>query len=101
MLPYEVGGRLPIELLADIRADIDACLSTKTDALGITEEVIQRPAWQILGQAPPPMGPAASFTAGVLGFRGGVGLDNAVLRRSVFGKEQGLVGIETLACATI
>jgi hypothetical protein len=103
MLPYEVTGRLPIELFAHLGADVEPPLTADAQAFGLGEFVMQRPARQVLGQWPAAMGPAAAaLLRGRLGWarllRGRTaGLRLLLADDDARGKQQQLIGVITLA----
>ena len=72
---------MPIDLFAGVHANINAFLTANTDAFGLGKLVLHRPAWQVLGQTPTPMRPAAPFTGRALGLRGCLGRGSHTLLR--------------------
>lgn len=95
VLPDEITGRLPVQLFADVHANVDAQLAADTPLLGCAQSVMDWPARQVLRQLAASVrpGPAFAWRAWLVGLAGRWGGGRLLLVRVA--KEQRLIGAET------
>ena len=102
VLPDEIAGGLPVQLFADVHADIQAELATVAETLGGAEFVMHGPTRQIGRQLAAPMRPATALASvGVSRTRRRSGRLAWVRGGARVAEQQRLIGTETLSALAI